>query len=122
MQVLAEYYEKPVVDEHNAFSALNDELAALELTVEESEDLDAFDEKSKQSKTPLGSNWKAIERLRSKNCCILNQKLAHLRVKKGPIKQHRRRLRGITIVANTQSGSSRGEELRSHNGVTLKGG
>ena len=45
MQVLVEYYEKAIVDKHCAFTALNDELAAVELTVEESEEVDAYDEK-----------------------------------------------------------------------------
>ena len=34
MQVLVEYYEKAVVDEHNAVTALNDEMAAVEFTKE----------------------------------------------------------------------------------------
>ena len=32
MQVLAEYYDKAVVEEHSSFLALNDELAALKHT------------------------------------------------------------------------------------------
>ena len=68
MWVLAKYYDKAVDDEHNVFIAFNKELAALELTVEESEDVDACDEKSTLIKTSLGPNWKTEEWLRSKNC------------------------------------------------------
>ena len=63
MQVLAEYHEKAVLDKHGVFTALNDNLAAVELMEEELEEVDSYDDKIHSKQDKLEINLKNCSRI-----------------------------------------------------------